>query len=113
MLSVLLVAGVVYGDRGGSCPDALAPTCTCPDGTIVPPRSKRDAHKKPCASGRPTCLCTDGSAPVKEEREEGRHHSPCADKAEPVCSGNSLFLNIRGFNQCKCSKFRTVPEIKS
>ena len=99
VLSVLLVAGVVYGDRGGSCPDALAPTCKCADGTIVPPRSRRDAHKNPCPSGRPTCLCTDGSAPVKGEHKEDRHHSPCANKAEPVCSGNSLLINIRGFNQ--------------
>ncbi len=66
VVSVLLAACVVYGDRGGSCPDALAPTCACTDGTAVPTRSKG----KSCPEGRPTCLCTDGSAPIKEESGE-------------------------------------------
>ena len=99
VLSVILAAAVVHADHAGTCPDNLAPTCKCADGTVVPSRSRRDADKKPCPKGRPTCLCTDGSTPVKPKggdgHEEDAHKSPCADGADPQCSGwFQTFINI-------------------
>ena len=118
VLSVILAAAVVHADHAGTCPDNLAPTCKCADGTVV--ILNTPVARALCSGqGFPTCLCTDGSVPVEPKDhdvdgvddhahkdhdvdgvDDHDHKSPCANRAEPLCSGwFQTFIKIFFFIQ--------------